>query len=127
MSFPLRNPTALSSASESNVGDASPDALSWVISELIAQYGIASGIQPTQVVRLARKRPDGEIDRIEVPVHKKDPRLAQHLLKALIPLVGKLGAISLAAVEPEDGEILVLRDRLRTYEDGSHPSCRLRK
>ena len=127
MSFPLRNPTALPTASELDSAVESVGRPAWVIAELINQYRIACGNQPAEVVRLTRNLPDGEIDRIEILVRKKDLRLAQNLLKVLIPLVGKLGAESIPGLELDERERAALSNLLRTYQDGSHPSCKVGK
>jgi hypothetical protein len=127
MSFSFKNPLGLGTASEVPSAAESVDGSSWVIAELMNQYRIASGKEPVQVVRLTRKLPDGEIDLIELSVRRKDPRLAQNLLKALLPLLAKLGPKSIDALELDEGERVWLSEFLGAYKDGSHPSCRIGK
>ena len=94
-----------------------------IIAELISMFRIANGNQPAMVRRLRRCLADGREDIIEVKLYQRNAKLALACLKRLGLLMAKNGPGPMRQDALDEKQQVEAFELLRTYQDGSHPSC----
>jgi hypothetical protein len=97
------------------------------IAHLTSMFQIAIGNKPTTVHRLIRSLPNGGEDIIEVPIYRRNAKLALSCLKWLGILVAKNGPGPIAQDAVDEKQQIEGVELWRKYQNGSHPSCEIGK